>query len=62
MQIQFKYMMKNLAKISSILGLLLTGIPAFLVFAQQIDLDTNKWLMLIGTIVWFVSAPFAYSK
>jgi high-affinity Fe2+/Pb2+ permease len=41
----------------SIVGLILTILPAFLVFANKIDLQLNKTLMLIGTILWFIAAP-----
>jgi hypothetical protein len=54
--------MKILVKILSIAGLALTLIPAFLVFSQDVDLATNKNLMLLGTILWFASAPFAFGK
>lgn len=42
----------------SIICLLMTIIPAFLVFMGVINSDLNKILMLIGTIGWFVTAPF----
>ncbi len=42
----------------SLLGLLLTLIPSFLVFYKVIDRPTHFILMLIGTFLWFVSAPF----
>lgn len=54
--------MQILIKLLSITGLALTLIPAFLVFAQALDLATSKNLMLIGTILWFASAPFAFGK
>jgi uncharacterized membrane protein len=54
--------MKILIKILSIAGLVLTLVPAFLVFSQELDLATSKNLMLIGTILWFASAPFAFGK
>ena len=54
--------MKIFAKILGVAGLALTLIPAFLVFAQQLEADTSKNLMLIGTILWFASAPFAFAK
>jgi hypothetical protein len=42
----------------SFIGLALTIIPSFLVFDQKIPLEQNKTLMFIGTLVWFVTAPF----
>ena len=49
--------MKLLVKFISYIGLLLTLIPSLMVFTGNISLDSGKMLMLIGTIVWFVSAP-----
>jgi hypothetical protein len=54
--------MKLLLKPISYIGLLLTLIPSFLVFTGNISLDSCKMLMLIGTIVWFVSAPSWMNK
>ena len=48
--------MITVLKIISYIGLALTLIPAFFVFTGSISLDANKNLMLIGTIIWFVSA------
>lgn len=50
--------MKKAAFIISILCLLLTIVPSFLVYFQLIAPDTNKDLMLAGTIGWFLTAPF----
>jgi hypothetical protein len=50
--------MKNILRIISLLGLLLTAVPSFLVFYQVIDKPTHFVLMLIGTLLWFSSAPF----
>lgn len=50
--------MQNVLKIISYIGLLLTVVPAFLVFSGVIDLDSHKALMLLGTLLWFFSAPF----
>lgn len=47
-----------LLKILSAIGLILTLVPSFLVFAGVIDLECNKTLMLAGTILWFITAPF----
>lgn len=44
--------------IISFVGLALTIVPAFLVFFQTMTLDQNKNLMFIGTIMWFITAPF----
>ena len=45
-------------KIISFLGLGLTVVPAFLVFAGSIDWRTHAVLMMIGALLWFLSAPF----
>jgi len=54
--------MKLLIKSISYISLALTLIPSFLVFTGNISLDSGKLLMLIGTIVWFVSAPSWMNK
>jgi len=54
--------MKIILIIISIVGLALTLFPAFFVFAQTMDWDTHITLMTIGTILWFVTAPFWMKK
>lgn len=54
--------MKNLLIIISILSLVITIVPSFLVLAGMLTLEMNKTLMLIGTIGWFVSAPSWMNK
>jgi len=54
--------MKHLIKFISYVGLGLTLIPAFLVFTGNISLDSNKIIMFIGTVIWFVSAPSWMNK
>ncbi|MCA9731838.1 MAG: hypothetical protein H6696_06620 [Deferribacteres bacterium] len=49
--------MKAVIKLISYVGLILTIVPSLLVFSGTITLDMCKWLMLLGTIIWFVSAP-----
>ena len=49
--------MKPLIKFISYLSLGLTLIPSFLVFTGNITFDSSKLLMLIGTIIWFLTAP-----
>jgi hypothetical protein len=49
--------MKTIAKIVSLAALTLTVVPAFLVFAGTLSWDRHAWLMLVGTVLWFVSAP-----
>jgi len=48
--------MKKLLMAASLIGLGLTLIPSFLVFSGSLTPDSNKVLMLLGTILWFVAA------
>ena len=54
--------MKLILKIVSLVGLIVTILPAFLVFVDIITLSNSKVLMMVGTILWFVSAPFWMNK
>lgn len=54
--------MTKILKIVSYIALLLTVIPSILVFTGTIELETHKLLMLFGTIVWFLTAPFWLNK
>ncbi|MEZ4699226.1 MAG: hypothetical protein R2834_02760 [Rhodothermales bacterium] len=49
--------MKGIAKIVSAVGLGLTVVPAFLVFGGSMSIEQHTTLMLIGTVLWFGSAP-----
>jgi len=49
--------MKNMLKLLSFLGLVLTIVPSLLVFYRVISLDTHYTLMAVGMVVWFISAP-----
>lgn len=49
--------MKTLYKTTSWVGLVLTVVPSFLVLSGAMDPSTNKWLMLAGFVLWFISAP-----
>ena len=55
-------MMQSILKIISFIGLALTVVPSFLVFSGAIELNFHKTLMLIGTLLWFVTAPFWMNK
>ena len=50
--------MQILLKLLSFVGLALTVVPAFFVFAGTITWSTHATLMLIGTVLWFITAPF----
>ncbi|WPP53258.1 hypothetical protein [Catalinimonas niigatensis] len=54
--------MKSLLKILSLVGLLLTLIPSILYFSGYISAEQHKLLMLIGTALWFLTAPFWMNK
>jgi hypothetical protein len=54
--------MKRVALLISILCLLLSIVPSLLVYFQTITPEANKALMLIGTIGWFITAPFWMNK
>ncbi|MBN1559090.1 hypothetical protein JW998_02490 [candidate division KSB1 bacterium] len=45
-------------KIFSLIGLLLTIVPAILVFVGKLQIEQHYVLMFIGTIIWFVCTPF----
>jgi hypothetical protein len=48
--------------IVSFIGLMMTIVPSFLVFSQRMSLDQNKNLMAVGTLLWFITAPFWMKK
>ena len=49
--------MKIALKILSFIGLCLTIIPAILVMKESITIQNHKTLMIIGMVIWFVTAP-----
>ncbi|MBN1359651.1 MAG: hypothetical protein JW993_03615 [Sedimentisphaerales bacterium] len=48
--------MRLALRIVSILSLTGLILPSVLFLAGRTDLDRTKWLMLLATIVWFVTA------
>jgi hypothetical protein len=46
----------------AIIGLVLTIVPSFFVFSGKTSMTVNYNLMMIGMILWFVSAPFWKKK
>lgn len=50
--------MRKLLILISVICLLLNLIPAFLVFYGLVPMTLNKTLMLVGTVGWFISAPY----
>lgn len=54
--------MRSILKIISLVALFITIVPSVLVFTGTISLENNKLLMILGTLLWFVSAPFWMNK
>ena len=54
--------MKILLQLISLVGLLLTIVPSILYFSGSLTSSTQQWLMFIGTVLWFASAPFWMNK
>jgi hypothetical protein len=54
--------MKRILQLISLAGLLLTIVPPFLFFHDNISHSNQNLLMLIGAFVWFVSAFFWLGK
>ena len=54
--------MRSFLKIISLAALLITIVPSVLVFTGTISLENNKLLMILGTFLWFISAPFWMNK
>lgn len=50
--------MKKILMPISIIGLLLLVIGPVLFAAGKVDLPMNKNILLVGTILWFATAPF----
>jgi len=50
-------MKKIILKLLSFIGLGLSIVPAILVFSAEMDTDTCKQLMFLGTVLWFATAP-----
>ena len=50
--------MKTIWKTISYVGLIATVVPSILVFSGMAELQTHKTMMLIGMILWFITAPF----
>jgi len=48
--------MRPVLKIVSILSLITLIVPSILFLAGGMELNTVKWVMVLATIVWFVTA------
>lgn len=51
-------MVKYIVRICSFIGLVLTLIPSIMVFNGIIEKETHFNLMVVGLLLWFLSAPF----
>jgi len=54
--------MRTVTIILSYVGLGLTVIPSFFVFAGKISWNAHAQLMMAGTLLWFATAPFWIKK
>lgn len=48
--------MRTILKIISLMALIALTLPSVIFLAGKLELDRVKWLMLVATIVWFVTA------
>lgn len=48
--------MRSILQIISLLALIALTLPSVLFLAGRLELNMVKWLMLLATIVWFVTA------
>jgi hypothetical protein len=48
--------MRPVLQISSLLALIVLTLPSVVFLAGRMELDTVKWIMLLASIVWFVTA------
>lgn len=54
--------MKTGAIVTSAIGLLLTIVPAIMVFAGALPWATHAHLMTAGMVLWFVAAPVWFKE
>ena len=54
--------MRRIALVFSLIGLVLTIIPAFFVFYGAITWKLHSQLMFAGMVIWFLSAPMWMNK
>ncbi|UCC23374.1 MAG: hypothetical protein JSW23_04795 [Planctomycetota bacterium] len=50
--------MRPIAKITALMSILLLTLPSVFYLAGEASLDSVKQLMILATIVWFVSASY----
>jgi hypothetical protein len=49
--------MRIILQITSWIALAATILPSVLLLGNRLDLNQTKWIMLAGTLVWFVATP-----
>ena len=48
--------MRTILQFISLMALIALTLPSVIFLAGKMELDRVKWLMLVATIVWFVTA------
>jgi hypothetical protein len=48
--------MRPILQVVSLLALIALTLPSIIFLAGRLELNTVKWIMLLATIVWFVTA------
>lgn len=48
--------MRSILQIISLMALIALTLPSVIFLAGKLELNMVKWLMLLATIVWFVTA------
>ncbi len=48
--------MRSILQIISLLALIALTLPSVIFLAGKLELNMVKWIMLLATIVWFVTA------
>jgi len=48
--------MRSILQIISLLALIALTLPSVIFLAGRLELNMVKWIMLLATIVWFVTA------
>jgi len=54
--------MRTILSFFAISGLILTLLPAILLFSGKVTWNQHAWIMLMGMILWFIFAPLAFRQ
>jgi hypothetical protein len=55
--------MRTLMIVVAVLSLVVLILPSILFLAGRIQLDTAKWVMLLATVVWFLTGtPWLWKR